>query len=70
MMAAPAPQGPVPSDKVRSPCRGECSTFATPAGYYCRGCRRSLEEIASWRAYTDEEKANVLRAVAERNIQT
>jgi len=66
MMAAPVGRALAPFDKVRSPCRGECSVFATPTGYFCSGCRRSLEEIASWRSYSEEEKREVLRAVASR----
>lgn len=32
----------------------------------CRGCLRTLEEIAGWRSSDDAEKARVLARIAER----
>jgi predicted Fe-S protein YdhL (DUF1289 family) len=32
----------------------------------CRGCFRTLEEIAGWLSYTEAQKAEVWRRIAER----
>ena len=33
----------------------------------CRGCRRTIGEIASWGALSDEDRLRVLAALAERH---
>jgi len=33
---------------------------------YCRGCRRTLEEIARWSEMTDAERAQVLAQLPRR----
>jgi predicted Fe-S protein YdhL (DUF1289 family) len=33
---------------------------------YCQGCRRTLDEIASWSQMTDEEKRAVLAQLPQR----
>ncbi len=45
---------------ISSPCTRVCSI--DPATGWCRGCRRSLDEIAAWPAASDEE----LRAILAR----
>ena len=45
-------------EDVASPCVNVCRMDATSG--YCEGCRRSLEEIASWSAYSPAEKRAVL----------
>lgn len=44
--------------EVASPCVDVCRMDA--ASGYCEGCRRSLDEIASWSAYSPSEKRAVL----------
>ena len=43
--------------EVASPCINICRMDA--ASGYCEGCRRTLEEIAGWSAYSDSEKRAV-----------
>jgi predicted Fe-S protein YdhL (DUF1289 family) len=51
-------------DEVASPCVDVCRMDA--ASGYCEGCRRSLEEIASWSIYTAAEKRAVLALLSAR----
>ncbi len=50
--------------EVASPCVNVCRMDA--ASGYCEGCRRSLEEIASWSAYSPAEKRAVLAQLPAR----
>ena len=45
-------------EDVASPCIEVCRM--DPASGYCLGCRRTIEEIASWSSYTPAEKRAVL----------
>jgi hypothetical protein len=47
-----------------SPCIGIC--LIDPASGYCRGCLRSVAEIASWYSATVAEKQAMLRSLAAR----
>ncbi|WP_333841556.1 DUF1289 domain-containing protein [Pelomicrobium sp.] len=49
---------------VPSPCVQVCTL--DPATEVCRGCFRTLEEIANWPSYTEAQKAEVWRRIAER----
>jgi predicted Fe-S protein YdhL (DUF1289 family) len=51
-------------DEVASPCVNICRMDA--ASGYCEGCRRSLEEIASWSVYTAAQKRAVLALLPAR----
>ena len=50
--------------EVASPCVDVCRMDA--ASGCCEGCRRTLEEIASWSAYTAAEKRAVLELLPTR----
>jgi uncharacterized protein len=50
--------------EVASPCINLCRMDATSG--YCEGCRRSLQEIASWPEYTAAEKRAVLALLPAR----
>jgi predicted Fe-S protein YdhL (DUF1289 family) len=50
--------------EVASPCVNICRMDA--ASGYCEGCRRSLEEIASWSEYSAAEKRAVLALLPAR----
>jgi predicted Fe-S protein YdhL (DUF1289 family) len=50
--------------EVDSPCVNVCRM--DPASGYCVGCQRSLEEIASWSAYSAAEKRAVLAQLPAR----
>ena len=50
--------------EVASPCVNVCRMDA--ASGYCEGCRRTLEEIASWSAYSPAEKRAVLALLPAR----
>jgi uncharacterized protein len=47
-----------------SPCTGVCRT--NKATGLCRGCRRTIAEIATWFSLTPEQKRGVLDAIAGR----
>lgn len=54
----------VQETEVASPCVNVCRM--DEASGYCEGCRRSLEEIASWTAYSPAEKRAVLARLPAR----
>ncbi len=54
----------VPPQYVPSPCVKVCQL--DPATGMCRGCYRTLDEIADWVEYTPEEKLAVLALVQQR----
>jgi predicted Fe-S protein YdhL (DUF1289 family) len=51
-------------DPLQSPCTGVC-TIARETGL-CRGCWRSIDEIAGWRAMDAAERAVVLARCDQR----
>jgi predicted Fe-S protein YdhL (DUF1289 family) len=53
-------------DPLESPCIGVC-TIAKDSRL-CRGCRRTIEEIARWRAMDRAERARVLAACDARAV--
>lgn len=52
---------------VPSPCTSVCTMDAITG--LCVGCARTLQEIAQWSGYSDEQKRAVLRDVAGRTTQ-
>ncbi|MGH8632354.1 MAG: DUF1289 domain-containing protein [Burkholderiales bacterium] len=57
-----------PAEQVPSPCTNVCQM--DPETGYCRGCLRTIEEIAGWPDYSSEEKLAVLERVEERRRST
>jgi len=53
-----------PNVPVLSPCVNIC--ILDSAGQYCTGCYRSIDEIASWGTYSDDEKRAALARCDER----
>jgi predicted Fe-S protein YdhL (DUF1289 family) len=51
-------------NRIPSPCVRVCAM--DPATQLCRGCFRTLEEIAGWPSYTEAQKAEVWRRIGER----
>lgn len=51
---------------VASPCNQIC--VIDPGSGYCRGCRRTIDEIASWGAADDRWKQAVLDRLKSRPI--
>lgn len=51
---------------IPSPCVNVCQI--DEASGLCRGCRRTLEEIATWLEMSDEERLRVWRRIAERRV--
>jgi predicted Fe-S protein YdhL (DUF1289 family) len=47
-----------------SPCINICRMDAATG--YCEGCLRTIDEIACWSGYTDEDKLAVLAKLAAR----
>lgn len=50
--------------KPLSPCVGLCEIDA--ASGFCRGCRRTLAEIAEWSRMDDDRRRAIMRALAAR----
>ena len=49
---------------IESPCNKVC--VINEASGLCRGCYRTLDEIACWGTMSDEERAEVIGKLAER----
>jgi uncharacterized protein len=47
-----------------SPCTAVC--IIDPASGFCRGCTRTIGEIAGWLGFSDAEKQRILAALPER----
>jgi predicted Fe-S protein YdhL (DUF1289 family) len=52
------------SGGVKSPCISVCEMDAQ--GRFCLGCWRTLDEIAGWISFPDDEKRAVLARLRER----
>jgi predicted Fe-S protein YdhL (DUF1289 family) len=52
------------SESVASPCNKIC--VMDPRTGLCRGCGRTLDEIARWSQLSAAERAAILRALPER----
>jgi hypothetical protein len=52
------------SPAVASPCISVCEMDAATG--YCRGCFRTLDEIAGWIAFSDVEKRAVIASLRAR----
>lgn len=52
---------------VASPCTNICEI--DPASGYCRGCLRTLDEIAAWGASDDRWKQVVLDRLRQRSVR-
>jgi uncharacterized protein len=50
-----------------SPCNGVCTL--DPVSHFCRGCWRTIEEIAQWPRLSTHEKRRVLVRAREREAQ-
>ncbi len=57
------PHSPVHSP-VTSPCIGVCEI--NPDTGFCRGCLRTIEEIAGWREADARQRETILRRLATR----
>ncbi|HWQ39539.1 MAG TPA: DUF1289 domain-containing protein [Burkholderiales bacterium] len=53
-----------PLEQVPSPCVNVCQMDSETG--YCRGCLRTIQEIAGWLDFTNEEKIAVLQRLEER----
>jgi predicted Fe-S protein YdhL (DUF1289 family) len=49
---------------VPSPCISICAMDEVTG--FCKGCYRTIEEVASWLYYTDEQKTQVLENLRQR----
>lgn len=56
---------PATSD-IASPCANVCEVDGATG--LCRGCLRTLEEIAAWPQYSPAEKLEVLARLAARKL--
>lgn len=51
---------------MKSPCISRCNI--TEDSQYCKGCKRTIQEIIRWTQFTDEQRENILRMLKHRNI--
>lgn len=61
------PFKPAPADVVKSPCISVCEM--DPASGLCSGCFRTLDEIAGWISFSNDEKRDVLSRLRERRAR-
>jgi predicted Fe-S protein YdhL (DUF1289 family) len=54
------------SEAPLSPCNKVC--VIDPASGFCRGCRRTLDEIAAWGSLTPEAHRGILAQLPERRL--
>jgi hypothetical protein len=54
----------MPPSPVTSPCIGVCEL--NPTTGFCRGCLRTIEEIAGWRDADTRQRETILRRLAAR----
>jgi len=52
------------SNPIASPCTKVCTI--DPASRLCRGCGRSLDEIAGWMSLSDSERARIMAELPRR----
>lgn len=55
------------SDAVPSPCIDICRI--DPDSGLCDGCLRTLDEIADWGGYSEEQKQSVAQELAQRRAR-
>ncbi len=53
-------------DSVRSPCNNVCQIDTEKA--WCRGCWRTLDEIAAWSSADDQEKRAIWQRIRQRSV--
>lgn len=51
---------------MKSPCVRDCNIVEDSK--YCKGCKRTIQEIIRWTQFTDEQRENILRMLKHRNI--
>jgi predicted Fe-S protein YdhL (DUF1289 family) len=57
----------IPADEVASPCISVCEM--DPRSGYCRGCLRTLDEIAAWSVLDADGKRAVLAMLPSRRVE-
>ena len=53
--------------KTKSPCNGIC--IMDEDTELCVGCLRTSDEIANWEDYSDEQRAEVMREITQREAE-
>ena len=61
------PQAGSVRDRIRSPCVGVCELDASG---HCRGCWRTLEEVAGWITYTDTQREAIIANLERRKVRS
>lgn len=57
---------PLDDARLTSPCTGVCRIEAATG--WCRGCRRTRDEIGRWTGFTPAERRAVLARLPERAL--
>ncbi len=53
-----------PAKAIASPCTLVCTM--NPATGWCYGCHRTIEEIAGWRGYSDDQRTLIIERLKDR----
>jgi uncharacterized protein len=63
------PERPIsdPAETIESPCIDVC--VIDPETGLCRGCARTLEEIAAWTTYTPAERRRITLELGQRDAR-
>jgi len=56
---------PRPVRAIPSPCANVCMLH--PDSNLCIGCKRTVEEIARWTGYSDEERRRIMNELPQRS---
>ena len=51
---------------IETPCTKICQL--DPTGRICLGCRRTVDEIATWASLTDEERRAIMKELRKRPL--
>lgn len=51
---------------IISPCISIC--LLDPVSGYCRGCKRTIEEVAGWTSMSEAERARVMALLPARQL--
>ena len=52
---------------TKSPCVGICNMSLE--GNFCKGCGRSIDQIANWLVYTDKQKNEIIKNIKKINLK-
>ena len=66
-MSTSPPEPPAPASPLASPCTSVCEIEARTG--LCRGCLRTLDEIAAWSVLDDEARRAIMAELPARRAR-